>query len=201
MMNTINKSSPSFGAKFINNTNIKRFLRSTKEYVPAKVSFVEIDSYNREDIFALEDVARYWVNGKFATNFVTTAKWKTIGNGNNRKIYALTAQNKSHGKLNYDDILGLAEVCENSKHDIYLNYLQAKPDIIYSQNREYKGIGSGILNSLKNLYDKISLNSLCEKSVKNFYFKNNFKLTRPDVNQFEWHRGIMSYIKKFLGLN
>ena len=58
--------------------------------------------------------------------------------------------------------------------------------MIYSQSPEYKGIGTCILDNLKNLYDKIVCFPSPEKSVRNFYSKNHFVEYPEGTNHFIW---------------
>lgn len=178
-MQTSNNSQISFRAKFINNTHIKK---RTLENVfkPLKTSFIEIEPANVNDINALEKAAYYWVNS-FTDNIAYTAKALYKGDLSNNlfKIFALTKQSKKVNPLKTNDILGLAEITQTGKKQIHINYLQVDPQQVYTIKPEFKEIGSRILDSLKELYEKITLTPNSKGTAK-FYEKNNF---RPQKKQ------------------
>jgi len=183
-----NQYSPVFGAKFINSVNIGKLAQGIKKYDSAPVSFVEIDPNNIGDIKALENASKTWSYAKFVDNIYHAAC--ALRNGSkyykDNKVYALTAQKDKFELLNEKSLLGLVHVGPLDDGSLFIEHLQVKPDIIFVNNPEYKGVGTGILNSIKCLTRKISLFPSSEKSVRDFYEKNGFFEYPVGANIFTW---------------
>ncbi len=183
-----NNYSQSFGAKFVNNVNIGKLQSGAKRYCNDSVSFVEIEPNNVDDINALENCSKHWSYAKFADNIyhaVCAARNESKYYKDNR-VYALTVQTDTFEKLNEDDILGLVHVSPLENNSLFIEHLQVKPDIIFVNTPEYKGVGTGILNSLKQLTNKITLFPTKDKSVRDFYERNGFFEFPPGCNIFMW---------------
>ena len=191
-MKVTNQYPPSFGAKFINNVNIGKLCDGISGYLDCNACFVEIDPGNVSDIKALKDVSKTWSYAKFADNIYNAAC--ELRNENelfrNNKVYALTVQQDKFEKLNENDILGLVHTGALEGDALFIEHLQVKPDIIYLNKPDYKGAGTAILNSLKNLTSKIFLFPAKEESVKNFYVLNGFFEYPPASNIFTWVKDI-----------
>ena len=169
---------PNFTSNFINRTQIIK----TGNGIPIDASFIEIDSSNYNDVKAMEAVDKLWGGNTFATNIYQAARAKRNKSVYYAQshIYALTLQDKDFDKIEPGQILGVAHINKKANNAGYLENIQSKPDCVYSINPEYKYIGSGILNSLKKLYNEISLTS----SNRKFYVKNGFKeITK---NHYVW---------------
>lgn len=183
-----NQYCPCFGAKFINNVNIGKLQQGAKKYCNFYASFVEIEAMNPDDIVALENTSKYWSYAKFADNIYRAAC--AVRNDSkfykNNRIFALTSQEDNFEKLDSDKILGLVHVSPLEQESIFVEHLQVKPDIIYVNNPVFKGVGTGILNSLKLITRKISLFPSSEKSVRDFYEKNGFFEYPAKTNLFTW---------------
>ena len=67
-----------------------------------------------------------------------------------------------------------------------MEFFQVNPKYKHgASKREYKHIGTGILNSLKELYkNSIELSSTYEAAK--FYEKQGFKITDNDLLKFRW---------------
>ncbi|MBP3820420.1 GNAT family N-acetyltransferase [bacterium] len=176
-----------FGAKFIKFEKIKKLKTAEKTYENIYASFVEINPQNQNDISALSKTAKYWENEKFAGNIYLTAKELTKQTKNIGKIYALTEQKGNFEKLEFKKILGITNIIKEDTKCIYLDHIQTNPAYIYDVMNKFKGIGSGILNSLKSLYNVITLISLDTKATKNFYRKNGFQEVN-NSNLFVWYK-------------
>ena len=191
-MNITISNNQTFGAKLINTARVVKLTPPTNKYSNRWISFVQIFPEHEPDFEALGDAVKHWENDKFAKNAYYAAC--EIRNKNSyyatHKIYALTSQAGNYESLDSDKILGIAHVVPFSKDHMFLEHLQVKPSYIYSSNPEYKGIGTAIIKSLKNLCNKISLTSSNKESVKNFYKKNGFNEIVPEVNAFTWTKDI-----------
>ena len=171
-----NQYSPCFGAKFINNVNIGKLQQGVAKYCNCEVSFLEIDPHNTGDIKALENCSKYWSYAKYADSIYHAAS--ALRNDSkyykDNKVYVLTSQTDVFEKLNDDKILGMVHVSPFADKSLFIEHIQVKPDIIYVNKPDYKGVGTGILNSLKELTHKISLFPTKDESVRNFYERNGF---------------------------
>ena len=185
LINTYNQNSTSFQAKYINNANILK--RTSKNvFKSLDTSFVEIDPMNINDIKALDKISQYWVDS-YAVNmsYVTKAMHEGSLSTNDFKIFALTKQLKDFNNLKSSDILGLVEITPKGKGSIHINYLQTDPEQVYAIEPDYNKIGSRILDSLKNLYNTITLRPIPGGVVK-FYEKNEFLPTKENPKVYKW---------------
>ncbi len=178
----------SFGAKYISNDNIKQLDFLKKSYSPRKVSIVEIDGTNKDDIKTIGKVVTKWKDAPYAQSIqcVLNSIFARFIEPEEHTIFAITTQNKNHGKLNNKKILALAEVDTSKKDTINLDYLQVNPDYIHTaKSRKYKGIGSCMLDFLKKTYKKpITLES--DFKVTDFYIKNNFNIMEEGKLNYIW---------------
>lgn len=164
-----------FGAKLINKVKVGKLDGSI--YRQRAAYFVELEPNLEEDYKAIKEIAKYWEKGKYVCNIanMATSQRSFKDSNNNIKIYALTKQFNGNRGINSDSILGITQVCEVRKGETTnVEYLETNPEFVYSMNREYKGVGKGILDSLKNLYQRIFLIAAKSKSVHDFYIKNGF---------------------------
>ena len=146
--------------------------------IPSRVetSFVQIDSDNKFDIKALRDVAKYWKDNLYADNAYNTAlmKFKQERNHKNYDVYALTFQKDNLERLDSDDIIGIVEVMNLEDKQVYIEHIEGKPVYVNEIHRQYNEIGTAMLDSLKEFYDKIVLVARRSKVVSKFYVKNGF---------------------------
>ena len=178
-----------FGAKFITQTNIKKFDNEKKIFSPEKISFVEIEPNERNDLKALANITKFWADkDSYASTIALTAISIAAGytSKNTHKIFALTKQNNNFDKINDRDILciGEVEVTDNIS-PIRLNYLQVHPKNVYSTAPLYKYIGTSFLNMIKQLYNTSIILDADSSAVK-FYEKNGFKRFSLDKLIYIW---------------
>ena len=190
MMKIDTNYSPNFRAKFIKNTTISKQIENTKSYKDEIVSCIQIDPQNKFDIDALENIAKYWADGHFVTNIyhVACAMRDDSKYYKYNQIFAVTKQKDNFENLNSDRILGLVHVSPLNENSLFIEHIEADPEIISKTNREYKGIGTAILNYLKTITNKITCFPSSSKTVKKFYFKNDFVEYPPHSNMFIWYK-------------
>lgn len=183
----------SFKATYMNRTEIGKFIKSRCPlYERSIASFVKINPLNESDINALKDAANYWQYRNFATNIYHAAC--AMRNGSkyykDYEIYALTSQNNDFKNLDSDKLLGLVSMSKEHDGSFLIEHIQANPKHVRSIEPEFKGIGTGILNSLKLLYNKIFCYPAREDYVINFYIKNGFCKEPNCLNQYTWEKMI-----------
>lgn len=185
----VTNNNNAFTAKYLCSTNIGKL---SKKYDKFKAAFVEIEPKNNNDISALEGAIKYWENDKFGMNALYAAKAARDGSQyySYHKVYALTAQKDKFEKLNPDDILGVVHVGAVGDKKLFVEHLQTNPNYLYKAKPEYVGIGSAMINSLKKYCNMMSLFSLKEKSVKDFYVKNGFAEYGVGTNCYMWIKDI-----------
>ncbi len=183
-------NSTMFKAKFVNFENVGKALKDRHGYSNQQVSFVKIDPFNSGDINALESASKCWVNDKLALNIYYAAC--AIRNKSkyykNHEVYALTSQSANYENIKDDDILGLIQVSPLEDKSMFIERFQVDPDLVNSMQPKFKGIGTAILNMLKQMNDKISCFPSSEKSVKDFYIKNGFKKSPDEINYYVWQK-------------
>lgn len=184
------QNSIDFRAKFLCNTEIKKFNHKTNVYSPLKVSFLEYEPDNLKDLITITETATSWKKQQYAKKIALNAKLISVGFLSNLKnhIYILTKQKESFDKLNSQDILGLAHMLneENPIPD-ELVLFEVKPDFRYEKNKkkEYKNIGKSIIDLLKNIYCN-SIKVFSSYTAANFYEKQGFEIIDTNVLEYLW---------------
>lgn len=179
-----------FGAKLINTAKIKTLNSHTKSYFPQEVSVVEIEPDNIQDIFALSGAAKSWMYEKYASNISYTANclFHNIMDRKTNKVFAITEQLDNLDNLDETKILGMTDIKKKGKKSIELNYIQVDLDYhLFLEQRRHKEVGTRLLDTLKNLYEKIELTA-AKGSVKDFYIKNGFKVKDIRENKYIWEK-------------
>lgn len=171
-----NNYSPNFKAKFIDKVDGSKITDLNLKNM--NLSFAKIIRWNEDDIQALEDITK-WENDKFACNI-----YKHLKDGCAADIYLSTSQTDNFEKLDSSKILGIAQITPNHILGAFLDYFQVKPDL------NNKGLGSSILDSLKRIYNKISLMPLQDEKVIKFYKKNGFYEYPEKSNFYMWYKDI-----------
>lgn len=177
-----------FGAKLINHQRIIKYNPNADKYESYNSAFVEIEPHNTHDIRAIAGTEMFWRDEQYACDIAYTAKELNAGmiNPQKHKIYALVSPEFNAKKLETKDILAIAEM--KLKKDAYprLERLQVDPELIYNPffnaKRQFKLVGSGLLDSLKKLYNSILVNSSCTATT--FYEKNDF--VRVSLSRLEY---------------
>ena len=174
-------------------------LSQNNVYVPEDVHFVELESHNAADVQALKNVAKYWKHSIYTDSVYNSLLDKSKSDKSicERKFYSLTTQQSGFELLDDEKILGISEVMvRRNPSEIYLCYIEADPKYIYEQTREYKRIGTAMLDSLKKLYSKITLNARDTYAVKKFYLKNDFLVSLGGPTHFVWYKNIFDNFMK-----
>lgn len=165
-------TSINFKANYIKPTYIKDSQKNKQE-----ASFVELDITDRNDMKVLKKTTENWQDS--LADFIyedskDTYLWKLGG----RHIFAVTKQKDNFGNLDYNKILGLAELSEAYKLN-ELEILQVNPEATYStgtlSKRKYSGVGTGILDTLKDLYPTKPMKVRSVSHAVSFYKKNGFE--------------------------
>ena len=191
-------NSINFKATPLNTVKIKKYNKINKKFMTQTVTFVQLDANNRFDLEAVETAAKKWKNAPFMKEIATASHWmKNVP----IEVYAVTAQKNNFEKLQYKNILGFAEMRQDEKDSKFreLCHLQVNPSAINinskAAKKSYKGVGSSILTSLKKYYDYISLISVDNINIENFYLKNNFIRDYTQQNRFLWSHDFIEMLK------
>ena len=170
-------SNVSYKAKFLNKAEVKKLIKGSYPCSERKnVNFIKIESLNTDDIKALSNAAKYWQDSKFSTNiyYVACALRNESQYYKNHELYALTEQETDFEKPDSDKLLGLVHVSPNDDGYTLIEHIEVNPKYLYIKEPEYRGLGTAMLNSIKQIYDRISCYPLSARSVINFYEKNGF---------------------------
>lgn len=175
-----------FRAQKLGMTKIKKLNKNKNRYIPQKVAFIKFDLNTIEDKKALKNMDSEW-----PYTFARSIN-KSILKQKDAEVYALTLQNDSFEKIETNKILGLAEIVAIEDTDShFLEYMQIHPDYAYKKGlfqRDYKNIGTALLNSIKKLdfIKKISTNSLF--SAIDFYKTNCFDINKDNGYELIWEK-------------
>ena len=169
-----------FRAHYISPATIK-YTPENNKTIPKKVAFVEMDSHDQKDLFAMKITGSTWDEGmSFAQDIFEDAcsDCNTFYRPKESKpyFYAITEQKKEFDKMDSSKILGLAEIQRNSKDLIRVLFFQVNPAYYYFEdNSKYRHIGTALMDSIKNLYNKSSIVVNPAFDAIEFYKKNGFK--------------------------
>ena len=170
-------NNPSFGARRI---SIEMLTKNTikngkKTRKPMEASFIKLNTNSFYDKKALKTVSDKW--GSFAEDIYIDATNVFEKDTTKGRIYAITTQKKGFTRVEPKKILGLIELSPDMGNNMFIDYLQAKPQIINSPSRSISNIGkaliSGIFREFKG--SLITVAPVDTKRVLNFYKKNGFK--------------------------
>ena len=185
----------SFKGTFINPVNIQQ--KKGNEYKPLTTSFVELNPSDKNDLNVLKDLRDDWMGE--SNYYILDDAILSSKSPNNKKFYALTMQNNNYKNLDNKKILGIVEF-SNEKEINFIDFLQVhhnyrteKPlspltqkivNFFFKENpnnkiergNKFKGIGTAIVNSLKNISNK-SILYIATDYEKSFFKKNGFLKT------------------------
>ena len=181
VMKIENNYSLHFGAKFINKVDVSKL--TDVNLKKDGLSIAKMIRWDENDIKALEDISK-WENDKYAWHI-----YKHVKDGYAADVYLATTQKDNFEKLDSNKIVGIAQISRNHILGAFLDYFQVKPDV------NNKGIGSAILDSLKNMFNKICLMPLNDEKVIKFYEKNDFFEYPKESNFYVWYKDILTNIE------
>ena len=183
---------------------VGRFSEITGKYEPCKVNCLIVDDKSIGDVSALYEISKEWQyldNSPVLANFtpniyhIVAEKYKGNDYYRNIKTFLLTEQADNFEHLNDKKILSIACVEETIPNILgHIKYIQGNPEYTYKKNSTYKGVGSTLLDTLKEMYNHITLKSEKSYSVKQFYRKNNFIEEPKNSCSFKWSRDIFSIL-------
>lgn len=193
-----NVNRATFKANFVNKSLVGKVIdNNCHNYTDRYVSFVKIDPFNARDIDALKSASDYWISDRFSKNiyYAACALKNSSKFYRGHEVYALTSQPSDFEKLDSEKILGLVHIAPFYDTPLFIEHLQVNPEYLprYSmftktKEPEYKGIGTSIINALKQMSNKISCFPSSEKSVKDFYIKNGFNKHQDISNYYVWEK-------------
>lgn len=186
-MNSIN-----FKANYITPVNIRE--KRAKNFVRKEAAFVEFDKNTANDVNTLMDVSINWKD-TFATDIFNRF---TGTDDENMHVYGIVDQNKKKRNILPKSILGLALVKnEPELKTSEICYLQVdpankfKPELtVQSSDRCYKGIGTAILNTIKNICSAEKIELFPAKTAVRFYKRNKFQFTDKYKFAMYWQKMI-----------
>ena len=175
-----------FKANFINKTSVKKLSPVTKEFVSHEVSFVEINPRLKDDIKALKKMANLWgEDSVFASTIFYFAKKDP--RDPRKRTFLLTDQKDSFEKLEPQKILGITQLDKEKAGESCIEYLETKPEFQCCNNeREYKELGSTILDSLKKVFQDKTLKVDYIFDRVDFYLNNGFNFRDEVLGDLIW---------------
>ena len=191
----------SFCAKPINDVIIQKYNKKTGLFDHLSVKFIKIEPDNKNDIRAIDKAAQKWTDAKYIRKIATASHWS---GSLPIDIYAVTTQKDKFNMLKPNRILGFAEMRKDKNFPKYdwLYHLQVKPEAINVNNpnpqKEYKHVGTSILNSLKKVYKNIFLYSEDSPNIEKFYRDNGFIEEYIFNRRFYWSSNFFNRLKIYL---
>ena len=190
----------SFGAQPIAKTSIKKLNNKTKQFENLPVYFVKLEAGNRFDMNAVNAAARKWKDAIYIKKIATAAQWIGVKDCADIEVYALTKQKDRFNRLTYRDLLGFAEMRTDYGFKGYNNLyrLQVNPEVIninQPKQVKYQHAGSSMLKSLKKIYNKISLYSVDDPKIEQFYINHGFIRDYKHDGHFLWSSNLFERIK------
>ncbi|MBR1424281.1 hypothetical protein IJ579_01810 [bacterium] len=152
-------SSLYFQARLINKVRIGK-LNPTKKYIYYNAHFVELKPDILEDFEAINEIPKIWKDNHFADNIAVLAEAKRNKpqSYQDLRLFALTSQEDHFEKMDPESVLGIAQICEiGGSQKAQIEYIETKPSIVNHESKEFKGIGHGMIKSIKQLYNRIVL--------------------------------------------
>ncbi len=167
----------SFKGHYICDSQVKRNNK------PCALSFVQIDTKNKSDIAALKELDYMYERKSYFGDISDNASldYRCNISFNDKKYYVLTSQKRDFEKLDSDMILGAVQV-EPHENCNEINYLQVIPEQNYfNPEREYKNLGSSIVNTIMKLFPEKKLMLYSSNSAINFYKKLGFTQDKSET--------------------
>ena len=173
-----------FKANYLNTTNIEKLSPTTKKFVPHEVSFVEINPRLKDDIKALKKMTKLWgEDSTFASPILYFAKTDP-----RKRTFFITEQKDSFEKIDPKKILGITQLGKEIAGECSIEYLETKPGLQYSdKGREYKKIGSCILDGLKEIFQDKTLKVDYIFDRVEFYLHNGFDFRDEVLSDLIWN--------------
>lgn len=169
----------SFKASFVAPANISK--KSAPEtYYNKKVSIVELDKNDANDLLALSETTRLWTRegARYASEiFHEAVKDREYDDVVKEHYFALTEQNKNIDKLEPNKILGLMLFSESRFNENEINWFQVRPNsnFVNSHDREYKYVGKSMINMLKNKFPEKTIYVKSSEPAVGFYKAHGFQ--------------------------
>lgn len=199
-----------FRASFVKPVTIQQY--SKNGYRPLQASFVKCDVFNKTDLDSLGVVAEKWGLVNYAKSIykrmLVMNNFRKFHENDTERVYMLTLPQDSYEKIEDKNVLGCV-LLEEQPNKIEINYLQVNPKytankrlmaknsflkiiekfLLRKKDTEYKYIGRGILDSIKDIYkDKNIIELITNFNTIKFYEKNGFMQSFLYVKLMQWHR-------------
>lgn len=163
-----------FKAQHISSPTIKR------KNNPYKASFVQLNPLSYNDMVTINNTVLDWNSPyKIIDDIAVASNHIYLKNTEspNQYFYALTTQDENFEKIKHGSILGIIKLSKNNDTDIYIDSFEVAPKFSHdTKNSEFRGIGTAIINNVKNLFNKYEMFVKSEYSAIPFYEKNGFEL-------------------------
>ena len=173
-----------FKAEFRENSTILSRNKSTGNYEKLPVRIVELQPKNKRDVSVIEKLDEEWFEIEGSSTIITDINNEIqnpskLKNYEKRHFYALTKQRNNLQVLDANKVLGVAVFLENvskNKLENELELINSHPNCIKraNQHRQYKKVGTSILDFIKKKFDKKPIWVEALPSAVGFYEKNGF---------------------------
>lgn len=167
-----------FKGNYISTVNVLK-KNAQKQFVPHRVSLVEIDTQNLGDILALREIENRWDEPLARDIYIKASRLHIKDTPNEMdRLFIITRQRDNFSELNCDDILAEAHIQLSWNQDVIaLETLQVDPEQNFwaQENRHFKGIGSAFIDKIKEIFQGKEIHLYSLPSARKFYLKKGFK--------------------------
>lgn len=199
-----------FTARYIGPVSVLK--KDENKYTPTVASFVEFKPTDFNDLITLSCVARSW-DRSYASNIYGNAYQKMHAMyGDDSCYYGVVLPQDSYEKVDKKNVLGLVQYTPTENYANIIDFLQVNPKTMHKSGfakkmsdmmssvkkmfalntssieySGYKGIGTGIINTLKEMSKDKPIMLVSDKKAVEFYEKNDFiKIEIIGENGYIW---------------
>ena len=179
-----------FTARFINEAFAQKIYADKDKKEPCSVSFIELNPRDLNDVSAAAIASENWGLPEYSEVICNRMEFLSNHtkkyNPNVEKFYAITAQQDDFDNPNPSEILALCSV--NNNKNVRIKFLQVKPKecsdfkIPFFYNR----IGTGMLDSIKKIFQNKKIQLYSTPQAVPFYIANGFKESKDNYNEFSY---------------
>lgn len=189
-MNLSVQPSINFKARLLSKANVLKYDSDNDCYKDNTLSFVEVSPKDISDRRAVKEAVGEWRQDLYGDSMAKSMEYFSFSSEKDMsdKFFVITEQKDNFVKLEPEKIEALTHVFESNKR-VKVVHLQVNPDLIYPLgNPEYKHVGKGMIDCLKDKYNDRSIHLISSPTATKFYEKQGFERTNDPENRLVWNK-------------
>ena len=171
----------SFKAEFVKKVPILKYSETMKKHIPCEADFVKFDLKSEADVKTIEKICfnkKFIALGEYLFKMWTDKNWDSPF-VKSKNLYGLVIpKDGKYESLDVNDTLGLTEFVENKDKENKIMFMITNQDYqkkYRTDESEYRCIGTGMTNTLKELYPQKPMSVFAEWDAIEFWQKQDFK--------------------------